>query len=281
MKKTVFAVLAVGFLGGLVFAQTPNDFKIDFTKEGDGLIIAGYTGTDTMVVIPAEIEGILVRGISVGAFAGNRNIIEVVFPDGVTEIPNGSLDYSTGAFAGCSKLTSVTLPRGLTKIGINAFRGCSSLIAISIPNTVTEIGASAFSGCSSLVSITIPNSTKILGSAAFAGCSKLASVTISNSMTQIENYVFSACSSLKSIAIPNSVTKIGYSAFNNSGLTAIVLPVSVKSIEFDAFARCNNLTTVALEEGTVIEFGSRSFVGSKLDVKSQIALKKAGYTGSF
>jgi hypothetical protein len=260
MKKAVFAVLAAGFLGRLAFAQSPNDFKIDFTKEGDGLIITGYTGTDTMVVIPAEIEGFLVRGIRLGTFQENRNITEVVFPDGVTEIPDGSYglyERSSGAFMGCSKLTAVTLPQGLKKIGANAFVGCSSLTTINIPNTVTEIGARAFSGCSSLVSITIPNGVKILKDGTFLSCEKLASVSIPNTVTQIETATFGGCSGLTSITIPSSVTQIGDSAFYG----------------------CSGLTSVAFEEGAVIKFG-RSF-GGKLDVKSQIALKKMGYTGSF
>jgi hypothetical protein len=289
MKKTVFAVLAMGFLGGLVFAQTPNDFKIDFTEEGDGLIIAGYTGTDTMVVVPAEIEGILVRGISLNAFHGNRNITEIVFPDGVTEIPDGMFTYSGGAFRGCSKLTSVTLPRGLTKIGAGAFAGCTSLTTITMPNTVTEIREGAFSGCSSLVSIIIPNGVTRIGDSAFSSCSSLTSIIIPSSVTQIGGSAFRGCSGLTSITIPSSVIQIGESAFRGcSGLTAIALPIGVKAIGLDAFLDCKNLTTVNLEEGAAIKFDltygsvSRSFLGcDKLDVKSQIALKRAGYGGSF
>jgi hypothetical protein len=262
MKKALLAVLAAGLVAGLVFAQTVDDFKIDLTEGGDGIIITGYTGAATKVVIPAEIEGIPVQVIRNGAFQ-NLNITEVVIPDTVT-IENRDASTGHGAFRNCTRLTSVTMPNNLTEIGGGTFSGCSKLASITIPNSVTTIGSEAFSGCTSLASITIPNSVTTIGSEAFGGCSKLASITIPNSVTTIGNSAFRGCGSLASITIPNSVTTIGSEAFYN----------------------CGNLTSVIVEEGAKIKFLRetflrRTFEDCKLDVKSQIALKKAGYTESF
>jgi hypothetical protein len=203
MKKAMLVVLMTGLVGGLVFAQTVDDFKIDLTKEGDGIIITGYyPGTAAKVVIPAEIEGIPVRVIGSHAFQ-NLNITEVVIPNSVTTI-------GEGAFNECDSLTSITIPNSVTTIGEGAFRGYTSLASITIPNSVTTIGEGAFSGCGSLASITIPNS-----------------------VTTIGNYAFYRCSSLTSITIPNSVTRIGRSAFNEcSSLTSVVLEEGA-NIDFD------------------------------------------------
>jgi hypothetical protein len=231
MKKALLAVLAAGLVGGLVFAQTVDDFKIDLTREGDGIIITGYTGAATKVVIPAEIEGIPVRVIGNGAFQ-RKNITEVVIPDTVTTI------------------------------GGSAFRECG-FVSITIPNSVTTIGPEAFSGCSKLASITIPNSVTTIGEGAFNGCGSLASITIPNSVTTIGPEAFRECGKLASITIPNSVTTIGGAAF----------------------AGCGSLTSVIVEEGAKIKFLRtpflRTFEDCKLDVKSQLALRKAGYTESF
>ena len=46
------------------------------------------------------------------------------------------------------------------------------------------------------------------------------------------------------IPTDGSVTSIGDAAFAGSGLTSIVIPVSVTSIGYQAFDDCSNLTTV-------------------------------------
>jgi hypothetical protein len=88
----------------------------------------------------------------------------------------GHEDYETGAFEGCSSLTSITIPESVTEIGEHAFEGCSSLTSITIPESVTVIGESAFAGCSSLTSITIPKRVTVIGGYAFEDCSSLTSV---------------------------------------------------------------------------------------------------------
>ena len=101
----------------------------------------------------------------------------------------------------------------VTSIGSGAFCGCTGLTSITIPNSVTSIGSSAFFGCTSLTSITIPDSVTSIGGYAFKGCTGLTSVTIGNSVTSIGDDAFYGCTGLTSITIPNSVTSISYEAF--------------------------------------------------------------------
>jgi hypothetical protein len=285
MKKMFFVVLVAALVRAPAFAQTVNDFKIDLSRNMDAVIITGYTGTASRVVIPAEIEGIPVRTIGKSAFRGNKNITEVLIPDMVTTIEDGG--NGNGAFSDCTGLVKVTLPRGLTKIGDFAFARCK-FTTISIPDSVTTIGEGAFLGCSNLASLTIPDGITSIGMSAFA-YTRLASIVIPNGVRTIGQWTFSNCSNLTSITIPNSVTEIGIQAFKNcTGLTSITIPISVKTIRNKAFGDCKNLTTVILEEGAAIRFASDnygdtdSFGGcGKLDTRSQIALKKAGYRGSF
>ena len=79
----------------------------------------------------------------------------------------------TGAFNGCSNLTSITIPVGVKSIGDCAFYNCRSLTSITIPDSVTSIGDSAFYGCSGLTSLTIPHSVISIGDRAFRGCRDL------------------------------------------------------------------------------------------------------------
>lgn len=71
------------------------------------------------------------------AFAWCTGLETLVFPEGLTEIAGGS--SGTGAFVGCTALTSVTLPLTITTIGNNAFRRCSALTTVAIPNSIVTI----------------------------------------------------------------------------------------------------------------------------------------------
>ena len=55
-----------------------------------------------------------------------------------------------GAFAGCKNLTNVIIPNGFLSIGDEAFAGCTNLTVITIPDSVTDIGDDAFGGCNNL-----------------------------------------------------------------------------------------------------------------------------------
>ena len=86
----------------------------------------------------------------------NKEITDLVIPDGVATIGNS-------AFAYCTSLTSVTMPNSLATIGTSAFQGCTSLESINVPNGVKTIQSNAFSGCSSLTTITFPASVNSIG----------------------------------------------------------------------------------------------------------------------
>lgn len=174
------------------------------------------------------------------------------------EISGGMKEVKgSGAFEGCSSMTSVTIPNTVTNIGHYAFHSCSGLTSANIPNSVTNIGECAFSGCSSLSSVTIPNSVTSISSGAFDGCGSLTSVTIPNSVTSIGSEAFRECSNLTSVTIPNSVTNIGNEAFRACiSLASVTLGNSVASIGMYAFQGCEPLTSVTIPS-------SVTFIGEK------------------
>ena len=121
-------------------------FVYEYSETYGGLVITGYTGTDTAITIPEAMNGETVTCVGDGAFMGN------------------------------AALVSVKIPQTVTRIGENAFKGCSSLTDVNVPNTITKIEASTFEACTSLTSITLPNCITVIGKRAFYGCSKLASM---------------------------------------------------------------------------------------------------------
>lgn len=151
---------------------------------------------------------------------GSCTDTDICIPEKYNNLPVTEIAY--GAFAECTKLTSVTIPNSVTIIEDEAFRGCYGLTSVTIGNSVTSIGMLAFWACHGLTSITISNSVRNIGGGAFWECEGLTSVTIGNSVTRIEGMAFANCYSLTSITIPSSVTSIGFGAFEDcTGLTTI------------------------------------------------------------
>ena len=151
----------------------------------------------------------------------------------------------SGAFSGCTELTSITIPDSVTSIGYAAFEGCKGLTFVTIPNSVTSIDDSTFKGCTGLTSVTIPDSVTSIGGWAFRGCTGLTSVTIGNSVTSIGYQAFSHCTGLTSVTIGNSVTSIGDEVFCGcTGLTSVTIGGSVTSIGQNTFSGCTRLMNI-------------------------------------
>ena len=210
------------------------------------------------IVIPESItfenSKYTVTSIGSGAFEGCSGLTSVDIPNSVTRI-------GSGAFYGCSSLTSVTIPNSVTSIEGDVFYECSGLTSITISNSATSIGPYAFYGCSGLTSVEIPNSVTSIGDWAFNNCIGLTSITIPNSVTSIGDWAFQNCIGLTSITIPNSVTSIGDCVFQNcSGLISVTIPNSVTSIGSGAFSGCSGLTSVEIPN-SVTRIGSGAFEG--------------------
>ena len=74
----------------------------------DGTVeITGYTGSDTEIVIPSEIEGKAVTSIGETAFYYCKGLTRVTIPDSVTSIGEAAFYY-------CKGLTSITIPDSVT-----------------------------------------------------------------------------------------------------------------------------------------------------------------------
>ena len=230
---------------GGAYARVPENAAVHFREELYG---RGACGENVNWVM--TLDGTLtISGTGEMAdYSGSDNFVpwaaaqeyiqSVVIESGVTSI-------CSGAFHGCTVLTSVTIPGSVTDIGGSAFEGCTGLTRVVLPHGVTSIGMYAFYRCSALTDVTIPNSVTMIGDGAFYGCTGLANVTIPDGVTSIGDYTFEDCSSLTSVTIPDSVTSIGYRAFYTcKALTSVTIPGGVTKIGDNAFYGCNALTDI-------------------------------------
>ena len=222
--KFLFTALLLMCCVGTAKAEevTIDGIKYDvITKAKQATVIKNGGNYSGNIVIPSEITynnvTCSVTSIGSGAFSGCSGLTSITIPNSVTSIESLT-------FFWCYYLTSIVVDPGNTKYdsrdNCNAIietesntliAGCKNTI---IPNSVTSIGDRAFSGCYNLESITIPNGVTSIGSSAFFECYGLESVTIGNSVTSIGDYAFYQCSGLTSVTIGNSVTSIGDYAFD-------------------------------------------------------------------
>ena len=193
-------------------------------------------------------------GIRIGtrAFSSCENLVNVMIPEDMKEIPDG-------LFANCSMLTAVQLPDSLEKIADGAFFNCTSLQNITLPDTLQYIGKNAFWSCSSLESISIPPGVEYIGPAAFAYCTTLGRVGFESENTSgtpdiqvdktgstkplaIFGGAFKKCTSLESVTFPDNTefyheTGYGYKLF--AGCTALKeIHISREITQYSAFDNC-------------------------------------------
>ena len=58
----------------------------EYVLGGDSATVVGYTGNETALAPPEEIEGLPVRAIGEGAFSGNSYAEQLILPEGLEEI---------------------------------------------------------------------------------------------------------------------------------------------------------------------------------------------------
>ena len=190
----------------VINSNTINDYKWKENEDSKSITITEYTGNDSYIAIPSEINGKTVTAIDGNAFYDCINITNIIIPDSITKLGDD-------AFYNCTNLTNVIIPDSVTEIGNSAFAGCIKLTNITIPKNITKINDSTFWNCTSLTDITLPDCITEIGASAFADCINLTSITIPDNVIKIDGDAFSGCTGLTNITVPNNVTSIDHNAF--------------------------------------------------------------------
>ena len=215
------------------------------------------------------------------------SIEESMGEEWISEIYIGGIDYEFGELKTLS-LTNYNVKEGTELICDHAFCGCESIYTITLPDTIKQIGDYAFLGCNNLESIVISEGIKSIGNYAFEGCINLLGITLPRSLERIGHNSFQGVKEIKSLTneyivkdnclynkdekhliyffqngqryleIPYGVETIEESAFEKSCISKVILPSSLKKIEWGAFANCKNLIEVTVPE-SVKEIGSAAF----------------------
>lgn len=222
--------------------------------------ITGYTGSNPVVSIPAEIDGAKVVGLENKALKSSSTLKELILPDSVEAIGNYAAMY-------CDNLEKVTIGKNVKHIGISAFEGSQenaytgksklkTVIFNGAPKTISE---KAFYFCSALTEIVLPEGVETIGEWAFAKCFSAKKIIIPEGVTQIDDHAFLKCTGAVEISIPGTVESIAVSTFYRcSSLEKLSLGEGIKKLEKGAFEECSALKTVTLPE-SLEELGKYAF----------------------
>lgn len=120
--------------------NTESDWSYSENPDGT-LTITSYTGSESELTIPSEIDGKKVTAIGELIFdfynGGNQTVKKLTIPGSIKTI-------GEAAFAGAYGLEEVIIEDGVETIGGAAFGSCNNLKKITIPSSVTEIGNFVF-----------------------------------------------------------------------------------------------------------------------------------------
>lgn len=204
--------------------------------------------------------------IGSSAFEDMQKLVKVKMPSNLSVLSNR-------AFEDTYKLTNLELPESLTEIGSYVFSE-SGITALHIPKNVSKIGKNLTSHAKSLTKLTVDENNAEYYSDG-------------NCIITKEHKLIAGCAGS---VIPNMVTVIGEQAVYCTGITKVVVPASVETIEKEAFNGCKSLVEVELNglndnkassTGNRIGFGSRVFKGctnlKKVTINEGVG--KIGYEG--
>lgn len=222
------AVISLGAFEGCINLEeiTLSDLDTHF-----GYLFGAKSASTNHEYVPTSIKNVVITQattITVNAFFGCTNIVNVILPNTLEKI-------ESGIFVECTKLESITVPfLGDVLNSSNAYLGyffqtygdesnigvVNSLKNINILNAI-EIKENAFKGCSYIQNIIFPNTVTSFGVSAFEGCSSLQSIDILE-VEVLESNLFKDCTSLTSLNLQH-VTILKTGSLENTSITNINL----------------------------------------------------------
>ncbi len=250
------------------------------SDDGTSAEVCGYEGTDSVVVLAKEYQGLPVTTVATWVFQDCDNISRVVLGDSITTL-NG------WAFSSCSNMTSIVLGENITTIEDFAFSACFRLVEIynksslSITangeepgkvdyyakNVYTEPTGSKLvtdengyviysdgeekeliSYIGTETDLALPENITKINDYAFHNMDKITSVVIGEQVTEIGKYAFSICDLLQTVTVGDGVISIGSEAFAYcTSLNELVFGKNLSTIGEWAFESCSKLKSITVD----------------------------------
>ncbi len=236
-------------------SDTPPQATSDFQIENGTLV--RYNGTDSVVVLPNEVEF-----IGVDAFAGCSHVTEVTLPVRLTAI-------QPAAFADCSQVTFQVVsshPAFYIDNGNLMRRSDKYLILAArdgaLPAESGGVANGAYAHLAPEVEIVLPPSVTTVTSALFQGC-RASSIVIPDTVTSIQVGALSGVP-VRQLTIPflgtepDSANAHFRDIFGNGTISVTHVVLTGGRVGAGAFRGCTSLVQIVLGDGVTGSIGSNA-----------------------
>ena len=270
--------------------------------EDGGITLTGFSGNETTVVIPSSIQGLPVRVLGRETFVNNPYVTSIVVPATVTT-------FQQYAVFNCRNLASIVLEHmdasTITNFAAYAFVGVSPNFRILFPYGATGFTTPAWRGYFAEVKtgelilvynnfeytirrVTLPGTGDIsrdeIVITRYTGTAT--TVTIPHTITGIPvaglgDATFFQNTTVTQVNLPSSLRTIGNNTFAGAtGITTINIPASVTSIGASAFMNASNLVTAAFNQpnGEHVTLGENAFTNTASNFRITFLASATGFT---
>ena len=220
-----------------------------------GIDAFSYCSSLDNVEIPKSVKTIKGR-----AFVSTTSLKNFTLQEGIQTMENSIFEYSaltsiyipktlstTDAPFMNSNITDVKFNESLATFTDKLFYGAHKLTDITIPDTIIKLGNSCLRE-TNLEVVIIPDTVKTIGNSAFEQCDNLCAVKIGAGVRKLPQWCFYGCDILQNVIIPETVNELDANVFEASGISYQKLPQSIKSIPYQSFKDCKNLTEVVCSD---------------------------------
>lgn len=135
------------------------EYHLDANTNDQGIMISEYKGTDTIVVIPEEIDGKSVTAVAC-CFGWDSQVQGIFVPNNVKRL--------RGTFMN-NKCLEVVIAEGLERLDGGIFAECPKLHTIILGDSLKEIDVLALYGVPALKELYIPKSVEVIDRCALTG----------------------------------------------------------------------------------------------------------------
>jgi len=242
-----FALSALGF--------KKNNINYAYNSDGTTVTVTGLSSKDvTDITIPSSVSylGTTYNVVAIASYAFKGYSLKTI------TIPNSVTSIGTGAFQGCTGLTSITIPSSVTSIGSNAF-SYTSVKKVFFQGVPNSIGTNAFG--EQLEVVDIPDWS--MWPSLAGGLDGYNFVLTVNGEKTPDHLI-----------IDNTVTDIPANAYRGLHFKTVVIGPTVATMGANCFTPGNILKTIWLPN--VVPSGSPACAKGKMNYCSSSAYGESG-----
>lgn len=233
-------------------------------SDGSKLAVVGYTVSGYSSTVGTKTITVSYQGFSASFDVRVRNVITQNIGSPTLSKVTARLDLDTGelVISGNGKIKDFTTSTPLLSADQK------KIVKVVVEEGVTSLGNFMCYGYPELTEVTLPESITMMGRNVFWKTAKLETVYYnclscdsSGWISGTTYYTLFKESGLKNVVFGSNVKKIPAGLFWNAvGLTDIVLPLSVETIEKSAFRGCTGIKRVSIDKN-ITSMGENIFYG--------------------